>query len=103
MINDTVRANLQNQLQHQYNDLNNFHAENTRLQADYSAGTLHIQQLEQQLGDMLYYQRNILENMQEAERLVSGKDSRLGGIQFVRQGQLEGRFLERIQARITEQ
>jgi|SRR5699024_4991564 len=41
--------------------------------------------------------------MQMAEGLVSGESSRLGGIKFVRHGQLEGRFLERMQTRISEQ
>lgn len=103
MKKDVKLISLQSQLRTQHTDLNNYNVENIRLQSSYDAGILRIQQLEQQLNDVLYYKRNMLEKMQEAESLVTGEGSRLGGIKFFRHGLLEGRFLERMQTRISEQ
>ena len=82
-------SGLHNQMQTQQTSLHNFHAENIRLQSDYNAGMLRIQQLEQELGDVLHYKQNILVKMRDVENLASGEASRLGSIKFVRHGQLE--------------
>lgn len=94
---------LRSQLNSERVNLNNFYAENTRLQTDYNTGMSRIQQLERELSDVLYYKGHILEKLQKVESLATGPSSQLSRIQFIRQGQLEGRFLNRIQSRITDQ
>lgn len=43
-----------------------------------------------------------MEKMEVVESYASGEDSRLGKIKLTRQGQLEGRFFERMQTRLAE-
>lgn len=62
-----------------------------------------MQQLEIELSDVLYYKQQILKKIEEAELLVAGESSKMGQLNFIRHGQLEGRFLEKIQSRISEQ
>jgi predicted nuclease with TOPRIM domain len=99
---DTALNSLQDKLRTQQNDLKSFHAENTRLQSQYDSEMTRIQQLERELSDLLHYHKNILEKMQVAESYASGHGSRLGSIKLVRHGQLEGRFLERMQSRLSD-
>lgn len=95
-------SGLQTQLHQQQTSLHNFQADQIKLQGDYDACMLRIQQLEQELSDVLYYKQNILKKVDNLEGLVSSEGSRLSKIQCVRYGQLEGRFLERMQSRMEE-
>lgn len=93
---------LRDQLQTQQTNLNSYHTGNSRLQSDYDLGISRVQQLERELTDVLHYKKNIVEKMEVAESYASGSGSKLGRINLIRQGQLEGRFFERMQSRLAE-
>lgn len=93
---------LHSQLRTEQSNLITFQAETARLQTNYTTGMARIQQLEQELSDILHYKQHILEHTQVAESLASGGHSKMGQINFTRHGELEGRFLERIQSRVAE-
>lgn len=102
MSKEIELISLQNQIQTEQTDINFYQAENIRLQSDYDIGISRIQQLEQELVDVLHYKKNIMEQLEVAESCACGEGSRLDKIKLVRHGQLEGRFLERMQSRLSE-
>lgn len=93
---------LQSDLQSGHTDLNHLQTENMSLQSDYDLGISRVKQLERELMDVLDYKGRIIEKLEVAESYVSGEGSRLGRIKCHRHGQLEGRFLERMQSRMKE-
>lgn len=102
-MNKEIELNsLHQQLQTKQDNINFYHTENANLQSDYDLGISRTKQLERELIDVLHYKKKIMEKMEVAESYASGDGSRLGSLKLVQPGQLEGRFLERMQSRIAE-
>lgn len=94
-------ANFRSVIASKQANLHSYYEKDRMYQQQYNSELSKIRQLERELEDLLFYKKKAMKEFTYMEELITGDGSRMGRIQLVKPGRLEGRALELIQNRIN--
>lgn len=103
MSNSIQISSLQDQISSKNQSLSTIDTDLNTLYVQQATCSTNIELLEQELVELLFNTKKLVQEFNHMEELTSGDASPMGRIQFVKTGVLEGTALESIQTGITEQ